>query len=73
MIAWWDSLRPFLGLPHERTRWWSIAIVRGWPEGTKAERGHALGMKADESVQQVIDDYIMDFLQRQKVLTRDGQ
>ena len=31
MIAWWDSLRPFLGLPHERTRWWSIAIVRGWP------------------------------------------
>jgi nucleoside-diphosphate-sugar epimerase len=39
-----------------------IGIVRGWPEGTQADRARSLGMKADESVQQVIDDYITDFL-----------
>jgi nucleoside-diphosphate-sugar epimerase len=39
-----------------------IAIVRGWPEGTEGERACALGMKADDSVHQVINDYITDFL-----------
>lgn len=39
-----------------------IDIVRGWPEGSEGERARALGMKTDDSVQQVIDDFITDFL-----------
>lgn len=41
-----------------------MGIVSTWPEGTEAERARTLGMKADDSVEQVIEDYITDFLRR---------
>jgi len=39
-----------------------IKIVEGWPVGTEASRAKALGLKADDSVEQVIEDYCADFL-----------
>jgi nucleoside-diphosphate-sugar epimerase len=39
-----------------------IRIVSAWPEGTQADAARALGMQTDSSVQEVIEDYITDFL-----------
>ena len=38
------------------------AIVKSWPAFISAERGLALGMPTDESLEQIINDYIDDFL-----------
>lgn len=39
-----------------------LQIIRGWPEGTDGGRARALGMRSDDSVEQVINEYITDFL-----------
>ncbi len=39
-----------------------IKIVEGWPVETDGARGLAIGMKSDKSVEQVIEEYIADFL-----------
>jgi nucleoside-diphosphate-sugar epimerase len=41
-----------------------IGIVSAWPQGTEAEKARALGMETDDSVHQVIEDYVTDFLKR---------
>jgi nucleoside-diphosphate-sugar epimerase len=39
-----------------------IKIVEGWPIGTEAKRAEAIGMTADSGVEEVILQYIEDFL-----------
>jgi nucleoside-diphosphate-sugar epimerase len=52
------ALGPITSRPDE-----TIArIVGSWPEGTDGARACAIGMDADESVQQVIEDFITDCL-----------
>jgi len=43
-----------------------MRIVQGWPVGTEATRANGLGMVADQSVEQVIEDYIEDFASGRK-------
>jgi len=39
-----------------------VQIIRGWPQGTEGGRARTLGMRSDDSVEQVINEYISDFL-----------
>ena len=38
-----------------------IKVVEGWPIGTESKRAEALGMRADSSVEEVIEAYLEDF------------
>lgn len=50
-----------LGPIHDRPDPVIERIVAGWPIGTEAARGESLGMRADDSVRQVIEEYLDDF------------
>lgn len=51
-----------LGPIHDRPDPVIRAIVEGWPVGTEAARAEAIGMQADLSVEQVIREYLEDFV-----------
>jgi nucleoside-diphosphate-sugar epimerase len=44
-----------------------VKIVEGWPVGTDASRIAALKFESDQSVEQVIEEYIADFLSSKSV------
>jgi nucleoside-diphosphate-sugar epimerase len=52
------ALGPIVDQPDDKVR----EIVNGWPVGTEADRALAIGLRADESVDRVICDYIEDFI-----------
>jgi len=51
-----------LGPIHDRPDPVIRAIVEGWPVGTEAARAEAIGIQADLSVEQVIREYLEDFV-----------